>query len=245
MNWWAVVAIGTGVGFLAGLFGAGGSAVGTPLLHAAGVPAFLAIASPLPCAAPIAFAASGAYWGKGFIQHRLLVFAAIFAIPATVAGALLTPLIGGPALVSATEVIVVLIGLRLALFPLAPVAGGAAVGGHRVKIAILAIVTGLLSGLLANSGGFLLTPAFLLVLRMPIKQALATSLAMSALLAVPGTVTHAALGHIDWLLVLAYGLPAAPAAHLGARLALRSDPGRLSRVYGVGLALLGIVLIAR
>ncbi len=172
------------------------------------------------------------------------MFAAVFAIPATVAGALLTPLIGGSALVSATEVIVVLIGLRVALFPLISVAQGAEVGGHRLKIAILAIVTGLLSGLLANSGGFLLTPAFLLVLRMPIKQALATSLAMSALLAVPGTITHAALGHIDWLIVLAYGLPAVPAAYLGARLALRSNPRWLSRAYGVGLALLGILLIA-
>ena len=243
MNWLAIVAIGAAVGFLAGLFGAGGSAVGTPLLHAAGVPAFLAIASPLPCAAPIALAASGAYWGKGFIQRRLLAFVAVFAIPATVAGALLTPLIGGAALVSATEVIVVIIGLRVAIFPMASIPGGSEVGGNRVRIAILAVVTGLLSGLLANSGGFLLTPAFLLVLRMPIKQALATSLAMSALLAIPGTITHAALGHIDWLLVLAYGLPAVPAAYLGARLALRSNPGWLGRIYGVCLTLLGIVLI--
>ena len=244
MNWLAIVAIGGTVGFLAGLFGAGGSAVGTPLLHAAGVPAFVAVASPLPCAIPVALAASGAYWGKGLIERRIITLASAFAVPATIAGALLTPLVGGLALVHATEVIVVVIGLRLALFPMNPVRDAAQARGDRIRLAILATVIGLLSGLLANSGGFLLTPLFLLGLHMPITRALATSLAMSALLAVPGTITHAALGHIDWLVVAAYGLPAIPTAHLGARVALRSNPAWLGRAYGISLALLGTGLLA-
>ena len=44
--------IGAGVGLMSGLFGKGGSAVATPLLHAIGVPALAALASPLPATIP-------------------------------------------------------------------------------------------------------------------------------------------------------------------------------------------------
>ena len=47
-----VLLIGAGVGFFSGAFGKGGSAVSTPLLHALGVPAIVAIASPLPATIP-------------------------------------------------------------------------------------------------------------------------------------------------------------------------------------------------
>ena len=38
--------IGVAVGFLGGMFGKGGSAIATPLLHAVGIPAIIAVASP-------------------------------------------------------------------------------------------------------------------------------------------------------------------------------------------------------
>jgi uncharacterized protein len=108
----------------------------------------------------------------------------------------------------------------------------------------VAIAVGLLSGLLGNSGGFLLVPLFVLVLHLRLKPALATSLAASAFLAIPGTITHAALGHIDWTVVAVYGVAAIPAAYLGARLALRVPTTPLTRVYGAFLATLGLVLLA-
>ncbi|MGC1210227.1 MAG: sulfite exporter TauE/SafE family protein [Micromonospora sp.] len=74
-------------------------------------------------------------------------------------------------------------------------------------------------------------------------RALATSLAVSAALALPGTVTHWALGHIDWRVVAAYTVLAVPSAYLGARLAIRAKPGWLTRIYGVALALLASGLL--
>src|SRR3954470_14473187 len=44
--------IGAGIGLLSGAFGKGGSALATPLLHAIGVPAIVAVASPLPATIP-------------------------------------------------------------------------------------------------------------------------------------------------------------------------------------------------
>ena len=69
--------------------------------------------------------------------------------------------------------------------------------------------------------------AVLLVLKLPMRPALGTSLAVSAALAVPGTVAHGVMGDIDWSLVLVFGAASVPLSALGARTALRVDPQRL------------------
>ncbi len=101
-----------------------------------------------------------------------------------------------------------------------------------------------MSGLLGNSGGFLLAPLFITVLGLPIHRALGTSLVLAACLAVPGTLVHAWLGHIDWSLTLAFGLASVPAASAGARLALRTKTRPLTLAYGAGLATLAGGLLA-
>src|SRR5262249_46683463 len=102
----------------------------------------------------------------------------------------------------------------------------------------------IVSGLLANSGGFLLAPLFIVVLRRGIKEAFAASLAIGAVLAVPGALVHAALGHIDWGLVAIFGTASIPLSYVGARTALRTNVVHLGRVYGVVLAVLGATLLA-
>jgi uncharacterized membrane protein YfcA len=103
------------------------------------------------------------------------------------------------------------------------------------------MVVGVVGGLLANSGGFFLAPLYLSVLRLPIKRALGTSLAVSAVLAVPATIVHASLGHIDWAVAAVLAVCALPAARIGARLALRMAPSRLELAFGLALMTLGIV----
>ena len=107
-------------------------------------------------------------------------------------------------------------------------------------------MTGLAAGLLANSGGFLLAPLFITVLRLPVKPALGTSLVVAAALAVPGSLVHLALGHLDWRVVLVFGLGSIPLSSLGARIALRVDAARLERFYGAALLVFGVgFLMAR
>jgi uncharacterized membrane protein YfcA len=107
----------------------------------------------------------------------------------------------------------------------------------------VAVAVGLLGGLLANAGGFLLVPLFRSTLRLPIKTSLASSLAVAAVLAVPGTIVQAALGHIDWMVTAAFAVSSIPLSRLGARTALRVDPRVLERVYGAGLLSIGIALL--
>lgn len=243
MNWVAIVAIGVAVGFLAGLFGKGGSAIATPLLHAVGVPAIVAVAAPLPATIPSTLAATSAYWKDRLVDREVTMWSIALGIPATVAGALATHWISGGLLVRVTDVLVAGLGIRFLLHPGSPNEIVRDLPHFRGRLAAVALTVGFAAGLLANSGGFLLVPLYLAVLRLPIKAAFASSLAVASVLAVPGTIVHWALGHIDWGVVFAFGAASVPLSYLGARVALRTNPARLERIYGAVLAVLGITFL--
>jgi hypothetical protein len=75
------------------------------------------------------------------------------------------------------------------------------------------------------------------------KKAFACSLAVSAALAVPGTVVHAYLGHISWLVTSLVALGSIPFSLLGARLAIKTRAAKLERWYGLALTCLGIFFL--
>lgn len=239
----SVTAIGAGVGLLGGMFGKGGSAIATPLLHLVGVPALVAVASPLPATIPSTAAAAAAYGREGMIDRRVLAWTIIFGVPATVAGALATRWIGGGPLIVATDILIASLGFRFLIWPTTD-RPRASHGPSRLLLALVAIAVGLISGLLANSGGFLLAPLFAAVLGMELKAALGTSLAAACVLAVPGTIVHVALGHVDWGVVIGFGIASIPLSALGARIALRTGERNLERSYGAMLATLGVALLA-
>lgn len=236
----AAAGIGLVVGFLGGLFGKGGSAIATPLLAAVGIPAIVAVAAPLPATIPSTLAASSVYWKARLIDWHVVRWSLAFGVPATVVGAVVTRWVDGAVLVTITDVVLVVLGLRF-LFArghgesdsIEPPRSGA-------TLAAVAITVGLISGLLANSGGFLLAPLYIAVLRLPVKAAFASSLAVAAVLAVPGTIVHAALGHIDWVVVAVFASTSVPLSFLGARIAMRTKSERLERIYGAAITVLGL-----
>jgi hypothetical protein len=244
-----VVLIGAGVGFLSGAFGKGGSAISTPLLHVLGVPAMAAIASPLPATIPATLLAGRGYAREGHVDRRVVRIGVIVGIPLTALGAFMTRWIPGEPLVIATDAILLALALRVLLR--AHDEGDATdttppLVSRSRTIAVVAVAA-VVSGLLGNSGGFLLAPLFMNVLGMPVRRALGTSLALAAVLAVPGTIVHAWLGHIDWSLTLVFGLASVPFASIGATTALRMRERSLTLAYGVGIALLsgGLLAFAR
>lgn len=233
-----VLLIGAGVGFLGGMLGKGGSAIATPLLAAIGIPPIVAVAAPLPATVPGTLVAADGYRRKGLIDKQVLFWSLVAGVPMTVFGAVLTRWISGDVLVYLTDAVITVLGVRLLLGKRAVT--DASEDDARGRTIAVAGVTGLVGGLLANSGGFLLAPLFIAVLGLRIKPALGTSLAVAAVLAVPGTIVHVALGHIDWKIVAVFALGSVPLSGLGARVAIRTDGARLERFYGIVLVLLGV-----
>jgi uncharacterized membrane protein YfcA len=246
VNWIAIVCIGAGVGFTAGMFGKGGSAIATPLLHAFGVPAIIAVAAPLPATIPSTIVASGPYWKGRHVDLRLVRWSVGVGVPAAIVGAVATRWIDGSALVRVTDVIIALLGVRFLLGKTTPhPLDGCGPVSSPLRMALVAGVVGVTSGLLANSGGFLLAPLYLSILHKPIRAAFGSSLVVSTALAIPSTIVHASLGHIDWRVVAMFGVASIPLSSLGARVAQRVRPAPLERIYGAVLAVLGLIFLLR
>ncbi len=239
------------IGFLGGLFGKGGSAIATPMLSLIGIPGFVAVSAPLPATVPGTFIASLQYWKLKLLDWQIVRWSIFVGIPASLLGSYLTKFTGAGPLLIATGVMVLAFGLSFLLFPKerkressteASVAIAELRFG-RLRLAVIACFVGLVSGLLANSGGFLLAPSFTRFLRQPIKKAFACSLAVSIFLALPATIVHALLGHIDWLIALFVAMGSVPFSYLGAKVAIKMDARKLERWYGLALTALGILFL--
>lgn len=234
-----VLFIGAFVGFLSGLLGKGGSAITTPALQIfVGINPFAALASPLPATLPTTISASIAYSKENLINKRVVTGCILLGVPATFLGSVFSDRLGGNLLMILTAIFVLSLGISF--FIIHPVPDSLKTAKIRFwKIAIVAIPVGFLSGLLANSGGVLFGPLFIRFLKMPTKQALASSLLVAAGLAVPGTIAHWYLGHIDWMVVFLLSVSSIPFSYLGAKLAIRLNNQLLERVFGIMLVAFG------
>ena len=114
-------------------------------------------------------------------------------------------------------------------------------GRWRWRAAGIGLVSGLLSGLLGIGGGVIMVPAFIELLGMSLKSAIATSLVCVGIFGVPATITHALLGDIDWRMAALLTVAVVPGARLGASLTIRTAERRLRLAVGVFLALVSVV----
>jgi hypothetical protein len=109
------------------------------------------------------------------------------------------------------------------------------------KYAAVGLVAGFVSGLLGIGGGVIMVPAFTTFIGMPIKRALGTSLVTISALVVPGTIVHAALGHIDWSIFLVLTVGVVPGARVGAKIALGTKEGNLRVAVGAFLLAISVL----
>jgi uncharacterized membrane protein YfcA len=240
-----MVGVGVLLGFLSGLFGVGGSSVATPILRLLNVPRLVALATPLPVTLPTAIVGGWTYWRRGLVNVRVALWTAVGGVPADILGSYLTVVVPGRLLMALTGLFVMLVGIRLLRRPL--VAEPAATRRDAAWPLLLGVgaVVGFLSGLLANGGGFLLVPAYLLLFRMEAREAAATSLVAVALLALPGTWVHWRLGQIDPQLALLLAVGVIPSTYLGARAGMALDSRQSRLLFGAFLLLFGLFFLGR
>lgn len=243
--WPEVTAAGVVVGLLFGMFGVGGSSFATPVLGLLGVPGLVAVAAPLPATIPAAIAGAMAYVRRKELDREIARWSIVGGVPATVAGAALSGVVGGKALLIASGVVLAIVGVRILL----PITAGQRLAGRARRRAVVVVPAaafiGFFTGLLANGGGFLLVPLFVLVLGLTMPQSAGTSLVVISVLSIPSLITHWALGHIDWTVALAFGAGAVPGAVAGSLLVQRLRPDRLRKGFGVLLIGFAVYFCAR
>jgi uncharacterized protein len=243
--WPALVMAGAVIGTLMGLFGVGGSSVATPILSLLGAPGLVAVASPLPATIPGAAAAAFSYVHSGEARPRAAAWTLAGGIPATILGALLSRIVGGPSLLVASGAVLGIVGWRV----LQPIEQSARDIGtqrrqNRPLLVAAAFGVGLFTGLLANGGGFLLVPLYLLVFGLRMRQAVGTSLLVIVFLAIPTLATHWALGNINWTVATELALGLIPASAVASHYAQRVQGPTLRRAFGIFLVVFGVAFTA-
>jgi uncharacterized membrane protein YfcA len=243
--WPYFVLAGVALGTLTGLFGVGGSSIATPLLSVLGAPGLIAVASPLPATIPGAAVAAIAYIRSGEARPRAAAWTVLGAAPAAVFGALLSRAVGGPTLLVVSGVVLVVVGVRV----MRPIEQSTRDLGtqrrrNRPLLVLAAAGVGVFTGLLANGGGFLLVPLYLLVFGLRMRQAAGTSLLVIVFVAMPTLATHWALGHIDWSVAGSLALGLVPASFIASRYAHGVEGPTLRRWFGAFLIVMGIAFTA-
>jgi len=264
-EWLQGGAIGLASGVLSGLFGIGGGIITTPAIRLLmGAPALVAVGTPLPVILPSALTGAIAYRRRGIADVNAGLICGVAGALSAVTGAWATRFVGGSVVLLGTAAIIVWAAGDMLLQTLRPPrqsaeesrwdaseAGVARAdlrardgepGEHGTPVragalALIGLLTGLYSGFFGLGGGFVLVPLLTRWLRFPIKRAIGTSLVAVAVLAVPGTITHALLGHIDWAIAIALTVGVIPGAALGARI----NAGAADRAIRIGFFVVLVV----
>lgn len=224
------------VGLLYGLFGVG-SAFATPLLALMGVPGVIAVTAPLPGIMPGSLVGAWGYARRERVDWTMARRAALGGVPGTVIGAELTHFVGGPIVLLLSGATLLAVGLRV-LLP-----GGAApdrAAARRARPALVAgsaFAVGAFAGLLANGGGFLLVPLFLVWFGLDMNRASGTSLVVATALSAPALLVHSLAGDVNWTIALIFGLGLVPGAFIGSRVATHLPVARLRIAFGFSLVL--------
>jgi uncharacterized membrane protein YfcA len=241
-----ILLAGAVAGAVFGLFGAGGAAFATPMLALAGVPGAVAVATPLPALLPASVLSARRQLRAGNLDARIAWLIVAGGVPGAVLGALASGWLSGHALLVARGVLLLVVGARV-LLPDAPghAARTAAWRERAVYVVVPAFAIGVLSGLLANSGGVFLVPMLIVLLGLTAARAAGTSIVAAGALTIPTLLVHMSLGNVDWRIAVVFGVGLLPGS-LGGALVGERIPARIARpLFGVALVAFALWFLLR
>jgi uncharacterized protein len=198
------VLAGVGTGMMSGVFGVGGAVISTPAIRLLGCSAALAVGTTLPSLLPGAATGSWRYHRNQLIDWGIVARTVPVGVVASVIGARLSDVLpgGGHPLMLLTAALLIVSAVRMIRSPVNTGTSAAEHPASRSAFIVIGVMAGGLSGLLGIGGGVVMVPAFVTYGRVELKRAIATSLVCVALFAIPGTITHALQGSIDWRFAL-------------------------------------------
>ncbi|MCL4498771.1 MAG: sulfite exporter TauE/SafE family protein, partial [Chloroflexi bacterium] len=102
------------------------------------------------------------------------------------------------------------------------------------------LAAGFFSGLLGLGGGFILIPGMTGLLGRQIRTAFGTSLVALAVYAIPGSIIHYYLGHINPKIMILLIIGVIPGAYLGGRAAILIKESVLRFLFGLFLIVVAL-----
>ena len=237
------------VGLSLGMLGGGGSVLTVPIfVYASGFAAKTAVAMSLPVVGVTSLAGALFRARSGGLDLRVALIFGGVAMAGSYAGARVGVLLPGD--VQLALLAVAMLAAAIAMFRRAdrsesPSATSAvSTDVHRLVVAALGV--GLLTGLVGIGGGFLVVPALVLLMRVPMKQAIGTSLLIIAMNAGAGLLGYVGRVDVSWGYAAQFTLAAVVGIVAGTSF-VRFVPARaLTRAFAALVALVAVfVLVER
>jgi uncharacterized membrane protein YfcA len=122
-----------------------------------------------------------------------------------------------------------------------------AVNNHNkvFPLMLLGLGIGVITGLLGAGGGFLIIPALVLFLRLPMKVAVGTSLLIIAINSLFGFLFSLKQYQYDWTVLIIFSLLAVIGIFIGSKIAEHIPASRLKRGFGVFVLVMGIYIVLK
>ena len=234
----AALGLGLAIGILLGLLGGGGSILAVPaLVYGVGTPLAVAVPTSLLVVGISSATAVLPRLRRGQVAWRIAgVFGAAGA-GAAFAGAAVNRLLDPRVVLVGFAALMVAAGMRM-LREQITVGGDCALPGGGVnwrgclpKAIGSGVVVGFLTGLFGVGGGFLIIPALVLLLGLPMTVAVGTSLVIIVINSVAGFAAHAGDADLDYRIALAFTAAAVVGSLASARVASRLPAERLRRWF--------------
>lgn len=246
------------IGVVLGLIGGGGSILTVPVL------VYLLSISPVTATAYSLFivGASSLIGAGNYIKKKLVDFrtATVFAIPAFIAvystRKYLLPAIPehivrignlevtkGIGIMLFFAVIMVVASISMIKDSSKKEQSEAKVDYNYPLIIIEGVVVGVLTGIVGAGGGFLIVPALVLLAKLPMKKAVATSLLIIAVKSLIGFLGDVQNLEIDWIFLLIFTGLAILGIFLGGYLNKFMDGKKLKKGFGWFVLVMGIYII--
>ncbi|MFV0461941.1 MAG: sulfite exporter TauE/SafE family protein [Nostocoides sp.] len=249
--------LGVLVGLVLGALGGGGAIITVPVLvYLIGMSAHEATTASLVIVGVSAVIAAIGHARKGNVQFRTGVIFGSLGLIGTLTGSRISVLVTGDRLLVAFAVLLVVVAaIMLRKTAKTPPRNEAAAEATAHPAApaspwwlVLAVATGvgLLTGFFGVGGGFVIVPALVLVLRMPMAQAVGTSLVVVTINSAVALASRLAGGiSLDWPVVLAFTAGAMVAAYAGSHMSSALPARALQRAFAGLLIVVALYTFAR
>lgn len=249
------------IGIALGLIGGGGSILTVPVLvYLFGINPVLATAYSLSIVGTTSVVGSVSYLKKGLVNIKTAV---IFGIPSIVAvfltRAYLVPAIpehifsAGSFEVSKSMLLMLLFALLMVLASYSMIKKDMKPEELSTQkqvfnyplILLEGTVVGILTGLVGAGGGFLIIPALVILSKLPMKEAIGTSLVIIAAKSLIGFFGESNDTVIDWLFLSKVTAFAILGIFLGMKLSKKIDGDKLKPAFGWFVLIMGIYIILK
>jgi len=235
--------LGLAIGLALGGVGGGGSILAVHLLvYALGFTPHQATAASLIIVGSAAVLGGISHARAGRIDVRTAALFAGFAIPGAIAGAFANNAVSGRLLLTGFAIL-----LLIAAWMMRRGTRSRESASHNRTVPrtiFVGLGTGVLTGFFGVGGGFLIVPALVLVLGVPIANAVGTSLIVITVASIAALAVHVTAVHIPWAVTAAFAATAMLGALLGTRLAKDATPRRLTNLFATLAVAVAAFLLA-